>query len=43
MISYICMRIITNWVFELICLIVILFNSVVLALDDPTTDINTPT
>lgn len=43
LVSYTCQKIIINWFFELICLIVILFNSVILALDDPTTDVNTPT
>ena len=42
LISYICRRVITHWFFEFICLFVILFNSMVLALDDPTTDVNTP-
>ena len=42
LISYICRIVITHWFFEFICLFVILFNSMVLALDDPTTDVNTP-
>lgn len=43
LVSYTCSQIIKNIIFEFIILMVIIFNSIVLALDDPTTDVNTPT
>ena len=41
--SYICRCIITSWFFEAVFLIVIVANSIVLALDNPTDDTTTPT
>lgn len=42
-ISHIALIIITSWVFEALALIVIIANSIVLALDDPKVTTTTPT